>query len=167
MHRIHPPPFKDIRVSRINRKHVDSSLEDVVIGSKWWQCNCLLIVERVFEKQSWSVLILFAAVPSTRIHWKNQLYPGYTFKEHTNLDKPTGVSDHCQATDRSVAIQHFYSHSRIWRGEKQRLYTSVSENLWWTVTRDTASWAPPMANGIIMRSWLLVVQSIFKKPVSR
>ena len=28
------------------------------------------------------------------------------FKEHTNLDKPTGVGDHCQATGHSVSMKN-------------------------------------------------------------
>ena len=28
------------------------------------------------------------------------------FKEHTNLDKPTGVGDHCQATRHSVSMKN-------------------------------------------------------------
>ena len=64
------------------------------------------------------------------------------FKEHTNLDKPTGVGDHCRATGHSVSMKNTNvltreSNPTGTREKWRRPYTSDREPLSWTEIRDT------------------------------
>ena len=58
------------------------------------------------------------------------------FKEHTNLDKPTGIGDHCRATGHSVCTKNtkVLTHESNRRKVKEDIYI---EPLLRTETRDT------------------------------
>ncbi|KAK2150425.1 hypothetical protein NP493_2782g00000 [Ridgeia piscesae] len=62
------------------------------------------------------------------------------FKEHANLDKPTGVGDHCQATGHSMSMKNtkVLTRESIWlkRKVKEDIYISNGEPLPCTETRD-------------------------------
>ena len=55
------------------------------------------------------------------------------FKEHTNLDKPTGVGDYCRATGQNWPVNPTAGTREKWRS----LHISNREPLPWTETRDT------------------------------
>ena len=63
------------------------------------------------------------------------------FKEHTNLDKPTWVGDHCQATGHSMSMKNtkVLTRESNWhkRKVKEAIYISNREPLPWTETRDS------------------------------
>ena len=61
------------------------------------------------------------------------------FKEHTNLDKPTGVGDHCRTTGHSVSMKKpkVLTHESNWHKRKVKGAILNKEPLPWTETRDT------------------------------
>ena len=74
------------------------------------------------------------------------------FKEHTNLDKPTGVGDHCQATGHSVSMKNtkVLTRESNWHKRKVKEAIYIKQRAP-TMNRDQGYHLPAIYNQIIPR----------------
>ena len=76
--------------------------------------------------------------------------PSQRFKEHTNLDKPTGVGDHCRATGHSVSMKNteILMRESNWHKRKVKEAIYIKQRAP-TMNRDQGYHLPAIYNQII------------------
>ena len=102
MHAYREPCSHDCLPSACNHRHTSTRMTRSCYDTAGYTC-CPADIHQSLQNKTNAMFMKYIMAPRIKIDSKYKKYFGADFFPHLNLDKPTGVGEHCLATGHSVS----------------------------------------------------------------